>query len=190
MHMRVEMIVQKIFLYFFHLDRTFALTNPLYNMKGGFLVSLSLSEQYDKIYKYCYFKVKNATLAEDLTQETFLRFFNQNSYISSGKPLAYLYTIAKNLCIDAFRKTDEQSLADNIAVVDEGINALETSIAVREAVASLLPDVQELLLLRFSNELSIKEICAVTGLSRFAVRRKINGGLEKLKSILKEEDFS
>jgi len=65
-------------------------------------VSLSLQEQYDKVYKYCYFKVKNAHLAEDLAQETFLRFFGQQSYISRGKPLAYLYTIAKNLCIDAY----------------------------------------------------------------------------------------
>ena len=153
-------------------------------------MSLSLQEQYDKVYKYCYFKVKNAHLAEDLTQETFLRFYGRQSYINRGKPLAYLYTIAKNLSIDAYRKTNEQPLYENVSSVDADIATLETSIAIRQAVAGLPDDIQEILLLRYSNELSVKEICKVTGLSRFAVRRKINSGLETLKLILREDDFS
>ena len=152
-------------------------------------MSLSLQEQYDKVYKYCHIKVENAHLAEDLTQETFLKFFSQSNYISRGKPLAYLYTIAKNLCIDAYRKADEQPLLEDIADDDADISALETSIAVKKAVASLPDDIQEILLLRYSNELSVKEICEITGLSRFAVRRRINGGLETLKQILREDDF-
>lgn len=65
-------------------------------------MSVSLQEQYDKVYKYCYFKVKSKDIAEDLTQETFLRYFRQSSYISRGQPLSYLYTIAKNQCIDYY----------------------------------------------------------------------------------------
>lgn len=152
-------------------------------------MSVSLQEQYDKIYKYCYFKIKNATLAEDLTQETFLRFFSQNNYISRGKPLAYLYTIAKNLCIDAYRKAIEQPLSEDISDGHAAINTLETTISVKAAVATLPQDVQEIFLLRFSSELSVKEICEITRLSRFAVRRKINGGLEKLKLVIREEDY-
>jgi len=97
---------------------------------------------------------------------------------------------SKNLCIDTYRKADEQPLPEDIAIDDAGIATLETSIAVKQAVASLPDDIQEILLLRYSNELSVKEICEVTGLSRFAVRRKINGGLETLKLILREDDFS
>ena len=152
-------------------------------------MSLSLQDQYDKIYRFCYFKVRNADLAEDLTQETFLRFFEQNSYISRGKPLAYLYTIAKNLCIDSYRKSSEQPLPEDAAAPDKMIDTLETSIAVKEAVATLPMDLQEIILLRFTNELSVNEISEITGLSRFALRRKINGALEKLKLILREEDF-
>jgi RNA polymerase sigma-70 factor (ECF subfamily) len=86
-------------------------------MKGVYMARLSLQEQYDKVYKYCYFKVHNADLAEDLTQDAFLRFFNQNSYVDRGKPLAYLYTIAKNLCADAYRKAKEPPLTDDSAGV-------------------------------------------------------------------------
>lgn len=61
---------------------------------------MDIEQYYDKIYRYCFFKVNNRSLAEDLTQETFLRFLNSDS----RQPERYLYTIAKNLCIDEYRK--------------------------------------------------------------------------------------
>ena len=149
-------------------------------------MSMPLDEQYDKIYRYCYFKVKNAYYAEDLTQETFLRFFAQKNYISRGKPLAYLYTIAKNLCVDFYRKNTEQPLEET-ADGSNTTDMLDDSIALKQAVAALPHDCREILLLRFSNALSMKEISAFTGLSRFAARRKINNALEKLKTFLGEE---
>lgn len=152
-------------------------------------MSLELKDQYDKIYRYCYFKVKDVQLAEDLTQETFLKFFAQNTYISRGKPLAYLYTIAKNLCIDACKKREIIHLEDDVQSENE-LDAFETHFAVREAVSTLPKDLQEMIMLRFANELSMAEISKITGLSRFAVYRKINNALAKLKLILREEDFS
>jgi len=153
-------------------------------------VSLPLDEQYDKIYKYCYFKVKNIHLAEDLTQETFLKFFSQNNYISRGKTLAYLYTIARNLCIDAFRKKDMSPLSDETEDTKTSIEKLVTSIALDEALKTLPIDTQEILLLRFANDLSMAEISKITEISRFAIRRKINNALSQLKQILREDDFA
>ena len=59
---------------------------------------IDIDEQYDKVYRYCYFRVKNQHLAEDITQETFLRFLESDTYKNQGKSLHYLYTIARNLC--------------------------------------------------------------------------------------------
>jgi RNA polymerase sigma-70 factor (ECF subfamily) len=151
-------------------------------------VSLDLDEQYDKIYRYCYFKTYNSQIAEDLTQETFLRYFSQKSYISHGKPLAYLYTIAKNLCIDHYRKIKEESLDEEILDNTEN-NSIETSIAIKQALSTLPKELQELILLRFVNELSIGEICDITSLSRFAVYRRIKDALKQLNLVLREEDF-
>lgn len=153
-------------------------------------MSVSLQDQYDKIYRYCYFKVNNKEIAEDLTQETFLKYFSQTSYINRGKSLAYLYTIAKNLCIDFYRNNNrEQYLYEETLGIDD-ISVFETSIAIRQAVSTLPDDLQELLLLRFANDLGIGEIANIMGISRFSVYRNLNKAFSKLKTILRKEDFS
>lgn len=152
-------------------------------------MSLELEEQYDKIYKYCYFKVNNKHAAEDLTQETFLSYFSQNSYINRGKTLAYLYTIAKNKCTDYFRKEKSVPLNEDIEAPDELIK-LDTSFSVGQAIKHLDKEKQEILLLRFSNELGIGELAKIMNISRFAVNRRLNAALNELKGILREEDFN
>jgi RNA polymerase sigma-70 factor (ECF subfamily) len=152
-------------------------------------MSVSLQDQYEKIYRYCYFKVNNKEIAEDLTQETFLKYFSQTSYINRGKPLAYLYTIAKNLCIDFYKKNKEQDLDEEI-LGNDAISVFEIHFTIREAVSTLPNDLQELLLLRFANELGIGEIANIMGISRFSVHRKLNKAFDKLKAILRKEDFS
>lgn len=147
-----------------------------------------IQEHYDKIYRYCYFKVGNSALAEDLTQETFLKYFMQNSYIERGKKLAYLYTIARNLCMDAFRKKQPEALTENMPDTDS-FEQLELSIVIRQALNTLPEQERELLLLRYIDGLSVGEIAAITGISRFAVYRRTSSALATLKLLLKEEDF-
>lgn len=152
-------------------------------------MSADINEHYNKIYRYCFFKVKNAGLAEDLTQETFYKYFSQSSYIERGKPLAYLYTIAKNLCSDTFRQKQAEEL-DEEAVGKDSIGQADLSITIRQALGTL-PNLEcELLLLRYVNELSVGEIAHITQLSRFAVYRKTTAALAKLKCIIREEDFA
>ena len=153
-------------------------------------MSVSLQDQYDKIYRYFYFKVNNKEIAEDLTQETFLKYFSQTSYINRGKPLAYLYTIAKNLCVDYYRNNNKEKKLDTEILVNDTISKVETNLTVRQAVSTLPKDLQELLLLRYANELKVNEIASIMGISRFSVSRKLNKAYGELKTILKEEDFS
>ena len=61
-------------------------------------MSIEIGEQYEKIYRYCYLRVHHREIAEDLTQETFLRFLERPQYHDQEKALRYLYVIAKNLC--------------------------------------------------------------------------------------------
>ncbi len=150
-------------------------------------MSLELEEQYEKIYTFCYFKVKNTELAEDITQETFLKYFDSAQYLEKGKKLAFLYTIARNLCIDHFRKPSARN--DIHCLFDDRSDNIETVLTVQTAVSMLSADDQEIVLLRFSNELRIGEIAEYLGISRFAVYRKLDAIKKKLKTTLKEEDF-
>ena len=152
---------------------------------------MDLEEQYDKIYRYCYFKLYDRQLAQDLTQEAFLRFCRQGSRFDHGKELPYLYTIAKNLCIDEFRKqpVDRMEELQCDAASDpseEWIDAL----VLRSVVSRLPKEEQELLFLRYANELPIAAICKITGLSRFAIHRRLSKSLKWLREELKEEGFS
>ncbi len=151
-------------------------------------MAVDIQDYYDKIYKYCYFKVNNREIAEDLTQQAFLKYLSQNDYIDQGKPLAYLYTIAKNQCYDYFRKTQVDNLYDEVVVEDNLDNVL-TKLAINEAIKKLDNELYEVVLLRFGSGFNVSEIAKVLGVSRFSVYRKINNALKELKKELREEDF-
>lgn len=120
----------------------------------------------------------------------FLRFFRQNLNIDNSKELAYLYTIARNLCVDTFRKKTVESLdkIEEEATYDPS-DKWADDFALKSIIAKLPKDEQELLLLRYANELPINSICKITGLSRFAIHRRLSKALKLLKEELKKEVF-
>lgn len=152
---------------------------------------MDIEEQYDKIYRYCYFKIFDKQLAQDITQETFLRFYKQELYLDNGKHLAYLYTIARNLCIDEFRKKTVDSLDDfeEEAIYDPCEEWID-NLTLRSIIGKLPQEDQELIFLRYVNEMPITSICSIMGISRFAIYRKLSKSLKWLKNELRKEGFS
>ncbi len=152
-------------------------------------MSMDLEEQYDKIYRYCYFKVHQREIAEDITQETFLRFFESSDYVNTGKAMQYLYTIARNLCVDEYRKQKTEVL-DEEAVDRNAEDNMITQVSVRMALSELDKADRELLLLRYVNEVPVSVICKLYGISRFAVYRRVSQATKNLKGKLGKEDFT
>lgn len=150
---------------------------------------MDLEEQYDKIYRYCYFKVNQREIAEDITQETFLRFLESSNYVNTGKAMQYLYTIARNLCVDEYRKQKTEVLDEEV-VDSYAEDTMITRISVRTALAQLDEADRELLLLRYVNEVPVSVICKLYGISRFAVYRRISQATKNLKGKLGKEDFT
>lgn len=151
---------------------------------------MDLEEQYDKIFRYCCFRLCDSQLAQDITQETFLRYYSRNIRLDNNKELAYLYTIARNLCADAFRQKPLFPLSD----ADEGIfpdttEVLIDSLTLRSALEKLPQEEQELLFPRYVNELPIASICKMTSMSRFAVYRRLSKAVKQLKGTLEKEGF-
>ena len=149
---------------------------------------MNLEEQYDKIYRYCYFKTRSRETAEDITQEAFLRFFENRGYTDRGRALQYLYTVARNLCIDEGRRQRAWALDEESAGVYSDEEMLRRT-SLKAALETLDETDRELLLLRHVNELPVHIIAGLYGISRFALRRRLAKAVKDLKYRLGEEDM-
>ena len=152
-------------------------------------MSVNVEEQYDKIYRYCYFKLHSREMAEDVTQETFLRYYENYSLHTAEQTIRYLYTIARNLCIDTYRKKQPELLDESLVQEDLNEDRLLTALFVKSALSELESDEQELLLLRYANDVSVSSIGQILGISRFAVRRRLIAVTKKLQDILGKENL-
>lgn len=150
--------------------------------------SIDIEEQYDKIYRYCYFKLHNRELAEDITQEAFLRFLEHYNCLTAVSALKCLYTIARNLCVDEYRKSGTESIDESIpdTAMEE---KLITNLTVRAALSRMPLEEQELLLLRYVNEVPVAAIAKIYGISRFSVYRKLTSASERFREELRKEDL-
>ena len=148
-------------------------------------MNIDFDEHYDKIYRYCYFKVKNQHVAEDITQETFLRFMESSHYKDVGRPLAYMYTIARNLCMDEFRKVPTEELKEDMRQggFEDAVVEKEN---LKQAMKALTNEEQELLLLRYVNEISFSDLSKLYGKSRFALYRELSKIRKKLERRLSD----
>ena len=136
---------------------------------------MNLEDQYDRIFRYLFFHLHDRHTAEDLTQETFLRFLKSRTYHDEDRQLQYLYTIARNLSRQHYR---EQALTYTLEeqkdtlLSDDFEQPLLEQITLRDALQKLSPEEKELLFLRYVNEVPVSVISGMYKISRFAVYRK------------------
>lgn len=143
-------------------------------------MSMELEEQYDHIYRYCYYRLRDAGKAEDITQETFLRYLENDGYRDIGRPLAFLYTVARNLCIDEMRRKKMESLPEDLPGENQEDKLLD-SILLRQALHELDSRERELILLRYVNGVPVADLTKIYGKSRYAVYRDTKKVLQKLE---------
>ena len=149
----------------------------------------------DAIFRHCYFRVNDRELAKDLMQETFTRTWE---YMQNGKNpenlRAFLYRVATNLVIDHYRKKKAYSLEELAEKTgfDPPLDLTEyilNTVDAKRALA-LLPQLTELyrsvLVLRFVDDFSPKEIAAITGESENTISVRINRGARKLRELMEQ----
>ena len=150
----------------------------------------------DDLFRFCILKVSSRVVAEDLTQEVFMRFWQQ---VRGGAEIdnerALLYTIARNLVIDWYRKKKEQSLdvmtEAGFEFASDDYRTIEQHAEVREVldvVRDLDEPSREALTLRFVDGLSPKDIAEITGETANAVSVRINRALKKVQDHLHTHD--
>ena len=149
---------------------------------------------FPKIYNYIYHRVQNTQLAEDLVSETFYKALaNIKQFKWQGRSFSsWLYTIARNQVIDQYRRQEPLLLDENKSelVAPEGSNPeikVLGEISKEElfsAIKSLTPDQQDALLLRFQDDLKIKEIAQVLDKNEGAIKALLFSGLKSLRKIV------
>lgn len=150
----------------------------------------------DQLYRFIYFKVGSREEAEDLCSAVFLKTWNyilENSLKEHKTLKALFYKVARNLIIDHYRKNKETISLDSdkgVEVVDEKQNPareieLKTDLLVLETkLPELKDEYREVIILRFVNELSIKEIAEILGKQKGNVRILIFRALKALRELL------
>jgi len=159
----------------------------------------ALGELYEEyaplIYAYLYRRVQDARLAEDLTSEVFMRMLQavqaQQFWHTSFR--AWLYRVAHNLIVDHYRKQppapmvelDEQLVADQQDPESAVIEQLSRR-GLWSAISRLTPEQQEVLALRFGQQLTAREVSEVVGKSVSAVEALQHRALAALRRVLKQ----
>jgi RNA polymerase sigma-70 factor (ECF subfamily) len=150
----------------------------------------------DAVYRYVLYRVREPSDAEDLASEVFTRAFaNIHRYRWQGKSfLAWLYTIARNAVTDRRRRERPTvDLDDAYGVAEEGPTAHDRAVrgeqvdALRGAVKHLTTEQQEVLVLRFVENMSSRQVAKVLGKNEGAIRALQFRALGRLRKLLTSE---
>ena len=157
-----------------------------------------------RVQNYLFRFVGATELAEDLTQETFLRVFkSRHSYRRIARFTTWLYTIAGNLARSEYRRRSraqyfstqlysrengdyEMDVEDEDQVPDEALDTAMRYQRAQQALELVPESFREVVVLRDVQDLSYEEIGSITGLPMGTVKSRIHRGRTLLQSLLQE----
>ncbi|HBM46786.1 MAG TPA: RNA polymerase sigma factor [Lachnoclostridium sp.] len=147
------------------------------------------------VYSFILSILKNPQDAEEVLQETYLKIWiSAGSYKPQGKPLAWMFTIARNLCYMKFR--DQKRMADigldELSGEETGelclpLEQMTDAMMLKAALEILKEDERQIVLLHASSGLKQREIASGLGMPLPTVLSKYNRAMKKLQNYLREE---
>ncbi|WP_226682319.1 RNA polymerase sigma factor [Sutcliffiella horikoshii] len=150
------------------------------------------------IHQYTERLLKDSKKAEDVVQETFIRLLKQlKSKQIPTYPKAWLYRVASNICKDYWRSAQYRSedtakeempvTVDQQASVIEIYERQETRKEMLASLKSLSESQQQIVTLRFYQDMKLKEIADILDLPLGTVKSNLFHALKKLKGVLSKE---
>lgn len=143
------------------------------------------------VYRYLYSRLGEVQEAENLTGSVFERAWSSlGSYKPTGSFKGWLFTIASHTLADHYRhskrsprtlRVGDHEVLDTTPGPEESVLATETLQMVLSVIATLPPDQQEVISLRFMAELPYKEIARVMGKREAAVKMSAYRALESIR---------
>jgi len=179
----------------------------LYENGNDCAFDILLGRHQAYIYSYILFLVKDSDVANDFFQETFSRAIvaiRSHKYQTSGKFSAWLTRIAHNLIVDKSRECESVYTVREDQVKPKALNSLRLSEATREDeiidrqrrefirhLLDYLPEPQrEVIIMRFYDDLSFKEIAQMTGVSINTSLGRMRYALINLRKLIQERRIS
>jgi RNA polymerase sigma-70 factor (ECF subfamily) len=166
-------------------------------MDNGALAELH-DQLYPLVFRYVRFRLDDPQACEDITAEVFLRFLNALRQ-KEARPIedarAWMLGTASNLIHDYYRlkyRRPTENIDDHEALVtpqttEAALDRKFTSEEIRDLMRHLTPDQQNVLALRFSQELSLEESAQMIGKSINAVKVLQFRALAALRRLLAEK---
>jgi RNA polymerase sigma-70 factor (ECF subfamily) len=170
--------------------------------------TLLVRKHQTALYNFVLRHLRSTSLAEEVVQDAFVRVVNSAAeFKHEARFSTWLYTIARNLCIDQARKnalrrhpsldeptradgTDGPTLgdqtADGRANVERAAGATELRARVLAAIETLPDEQREVFLMREVSNLPFKEIAEIVGASENTVKSRMRYALERLQAALSE----
>lgn len=153
------------------------------------------SLESDAVFRFCFTRVSDREKALDITQETFLRLWQS---LQEGKEIwndrAFLFTVARRLVIDWYRKKKSLSLDDMMTsdedegyqVIDADTTKVNLELAsegrfLLEKINELSPAHREVIYMRYIEDMSPGDIGEVLGISANTASVRISRGLVELR---------
>ena len=161
--------------------------------------SLLYTRYAGKIYSKCLSMLRDEARAQDATQEVFTKIFlNLAKFSGKSKFSTWVYSITYNFCIDYIRRTKKKKdiFSDDIErlpevpdeVPDEELLLMEVA-QLRKVLSELNVDDKTILMMKYQDGMSIKEIAEIIDKTESAVKMRIKRAKEKAK-LLKEKLFA
>ena len=168
-------------------------------------LEILINRHKQRIYSFIYSKVYDRDLTEDIFQDTFIkviRTLKLGNYNEEGKFISWVMRIAHNLVIDHFRKNSRIPKFENSQDFDIFSVLKNTDIDIEnkmikdqileevKKIIEFLPDDQkEVLIYRYYNDLSFKEISEKTGVSINTSLGRMRYALINLRNIIKKKNI-
>ena len=158
----------------------------------------SIEELYPRLHRAMRAYLAGSNIdPEDLLQDTFLKAYrNLDSYRKDSSMYTWLYSIARNLAIDEFRKRKYEKLMSSTPVEDLEISNDDSSdsddqteqevLMMRKAIAQLPELLRSIVVMKTIDGLSYPEIAEVTGLNIETVKNRMFRARKELADNMKQ----